>query len=39
MLNNGEMFGHGGQGFFRLNIGCPRKTLEDGLKRIKQAVE
>lgn len=39
MLNNGEMFGPGGEGFFRLNIGCPRSVLEDGLKRIKLAVE
>ena len=39
MLNNGTMFGPGGEGFFRLNIGCPRSVLEDGLKRIKKAVE
>lgn len=39
MLNNGEMFGLGGEGFFRLNIGCPRETLEEGLNRIKRAVE
>lgn len=39
MLNNGEIFGPGGEGFFRLNIGCPRKTLKDGLKRIKKAVK
>lgn len=39
MLNNGEMFGSGGEGFFRLNIACPRAMLEDGLKRIKKAVE
>ena len=39
MLNNGKMFGPGGEGFFRLNIGCPRAMLEDGLKRIKKALE
>lgn len=39
MLNNGEMFGHGGQGYFRLNVGCARSILEEGLKRIKLAVE
>lgn len=39
MLNNGEMFGPGGKGFFRLNVGCPRSVLEDGLERIKLAVE
>lgn len=39
MLNNGAMFGPGGEGFFRLNIACPRSMLEDGLERIKLAVE
>lgn len=39
MLNNGEMFGPGGEGFFRLNVGCPKAMLEDGLKRIKKAIE
>lgn len=39
MLNNGVMFGPGGEGFFRLNVGCARSVLEDGLKRIKLAVE
>lgn len=39
MLNNGEMFGPGGEGFFRLNIACPRSVLEEGLRRIKKALE
>ncbi|MCQ4923091.1 pyridoxal phosphate-dependent aminotransferase [Tissierella carlieri] len=38
-LNDGTAFGIGGEGFFRLNIGCPRKVLEDGLKRIRKAVQ
>lgn len=38
-LNDGTTFGIGGEGFFRLNIGCPRKVLEDGLKRIRKAVQ
>jgi cystathionine beta-lyase len=38
-LNNGEWFGKGGEGFVRLNFGCPRHILEDGLERIREAVE
>lgn len=37
-LNNGADYGTGGEGFFRLNIGCPREILKEGLKRIKQAI-
>lgn len=37
-LNNGAEYGQGGEGFFRLNIGCPRKTLEEGLKRIEKSL-
>lgn len=33
-LNDGEMFGPGGEGFMRLNIGCPRSTLEQALPRL-----
>lgn len=35
----GETYGEAGEGFERLNIGCPRKTLEDGLNRIRDAVK
>ncbi|HLR20870.1 MAG TPA: MalY/PatB family protein [Tissierellaceae bacterium] len=38
-LNDGRTYGKGGEGFFRLNIGCPRSILEDGLGRIKKAVK
>lgn len=38
-LNNGAWFGRGGEGFMRLNFGCPRSTLKEGLERIKEAVE
>lgn len=38
-LNDGRPYGSGGDGFFRLNIGCPRSILQDGLKRIEKAVE
>jgi cysteine-S-conjugate beta-lyase len=37
-VNNGGDFGQGGQGFVRLNFGCPRALLEDGLERIRKAL-
>jgi cystathionine beta-lyase len=37
-LNDGATFGTGGEGFVRLNFGCPRALLEEGLSRIKRAV-
>jgi cystathionine beta-lyase len=36
-LNDGAEFGAGGEGFVRLNFGCPRKTLEEALDKMKQA--
>ena len=33
-LNPGSRFGTGGEGFFRINIGCPRSVLLEGLNRI-----
>lgn len=36
-LNDGEMFGHGGEGFMRLNVGCPRSTLTLALNQLKAA--
>jgi len=38
-LNAGYLFGPGGEGFERLNLGCPRSVLEEGLQRIKTAVK
>ena len=37
-LSDGAIFGAGGQGFVRLNFGCPRATLEEALQRMKQAL-
>jgi cystathionine beta-lyase len=37
-LNDGAAFGTGGEGFVRLNFGCPRATLQEGLERIKKAL-
>ena len=38
-FNEGADFGPGGEGFIRLNFGCPRETLLEGLERIKSALE
>jgi cystathionine beta-lyase len=37
-MNAGYSFGPGGEGFMRMNIGCPRSILEEGLGRIEEAV-
>jgi cystathionine beta-lyase len=37
-LDDGPMFGEGGQGFQRINIACPRSTLIKALDRIEKAV-
>ena len=37
-LNEGTTFGKEGEGFMRLNIACPRATLEQALKQLTQAV-
>jgi cystathionine beta-lyase len=37
-LVDGRLFGVGGDGFMRMNIGCPRAIVEEGLKRIESAV-
>ncbi len=33
-LVEGTWFGQGGEGFFRLNYGCPRSLLREGLERL-----
>ncbi len=38
-VNNGEAFGPGGEGFVRLNFGCPRAMLVEALQRMKDALE
>ena len=37
-LNDGEMFGEGGEGFMRLNVGTPRAVLQQALEQLEQAV-
>ncbi len=38
-LNDGCAFGPGGDGFVRLNFGCPRAILREALERMKQAID
>lgn len=38
-LNDGLSFGADGEGFMRLNAGCPRVTLEQGVNRILSALD
>lgn len=37
-MDDGYIFGPGGEGFTRINIACPRSILEEGIKRIHEAV-
>ena len=37
-LEDGFIFGEAGAGFMRMNIACPKITLEEALKRIESAV-
>lgn len=37
-LNDGSIFGKGGEGFMRLNVGCPQSILREALERLEKAV-
>ena len=37
-LSRGEAFGAGGEGFRRMNLGCPRSVLQEALERIEKSV-
>lgn len=37
-LNDGEMFGQGGEGFMRLNVGTSRRLLAEALERLEEAL-
>ncbi|MFY4775448.1 MalY/PatB family protein [Metabacillus sp. RGM 3146] len=37
-LEPGSKYGHGGHGFIRMNIGCPKSTLNEGLLRLEKAL-
>lgn len=36
-LNDGEMFGPGGEGFMRMNVGTPRSILLQALQQLETA--
>ena len=38
-LNDGEMFGKGGEGFMRMNVGTPRAVLKKALDQLKDAID
>jgi len=38
-LNDGELFGAGGEGHMRLNVGLPRARLAEALERLRKAVD
>lgn len=38
-LNDGEMFGSGGEGYMRLNVATPRCLLQEALQRLYKAVQ
>lgn len=37
-VNDGPVFGQGGEGFVRLNFGCPRSALQEALRRMRDAL-
>ncbi len=39
VMNNGAGYGTGGEGFVRLNVGCPRSVVEEALRRIEAALQ
>ena len=37
-LNSGSSFGIGGDGYYRINLACPRAMVLEALKRIEFAI-
>ncbi|MCR5256479.1 MAG: pyridoxal phosphate-dependent aminotransferase [Acetatifactor sp.] len=37
-VTDGSEYGSCGEGFLRMNVACPRSTLEDGLKRLTDSI-
>ncbi len=37
-MNNGFIFGEGGSGFMRMNVACPKATLEKAISNIKEKI-
>ena len=38
-LSDGSSFGIGGDGYYRINLACPRSMVLEGLKRIEFAIK
>ena len=38
MFTGGKFFGDNGDGFLRVNIGCPRANITEGILRLKKAL-
>ena len=38
-MNGGAMFGKGGTGFMRINVGCPRSVVNEAIDRIVKALK
>lgn len=38
-FTGGKFFGDNGEGFLRINIGCPRRNITEGILRLKKALE
>lgn len=38
-LNDGRMFGPGGENHMRMNLACPRSIVEDAMQRLEKAVK
>lgn len=38
-LCEGAQYGRGGEGFLRMNVGCPRKNVSEGIEKFKKAVD
>ena len=38
-LNTGTMFGEGGEGFMRMNVGSPKSIIEKALNQLKSAID
>ncbi len=38
-FNDGQVFGTGGKGFMRMNVACPRSTVEEAMKKLENAVK
>ena len=37
-IMSGEVYGKASRNFLRLNVGCPRKKLEEGLRRLTESL-